>query len=66
MNIIEFEKSRVSRLLDGGLIVAKWLKSLPSRYVKYNARRMDENRAFYIKNYSDFERMQRHSIYYIG
>jgi hypothetical protein len=66
MNIKEFETGRVSRILDGFLIVGDYIRSLPNRYVQYNARRMDENRAFYIKNHSDFERMQRHSIYYIG
>ena len=66
MNITEFEQGRVSKVLDGSIIVANWLRNLPGRYVAYNARKLDENRSFYIKDNSDFERMQRHALFYLG
>jgi hypothetical protein len=66
MKIENFENSRMAKLIDGCIIVAHFIRSLPARYMARQARKLDENRAFYIKNNADFERMQRHAIFYLG
>ena len=66
MNIEQFEAGRVSRMLEGFLMIINYIGSLPSRYVARQARLMDKNQAFYIKDHADIERYQRNSIYFIS
>jgi hypothetical protein len=58
-SLIEFEKSRVSRILDGVILVGKGFQSIVDKYLQSRHKAAENFINFYMKDHSDVERYQR-------
>ncbi len=60
----KFESGRMSKLIDGILIVGTSIKNWYKKYKQYRQNVADKRLAFYIKDHGDVERFQR-DLHYI-